>query len=57
LISLNPSGGDCVDCIPIAVSPIVSDDTFALAQERLDANKTHAPRRAITPSVVQGFVS
>jgi len=39
------------------VPPIVSDDTFALAQERLDANKTHAPRRTITPSVVQGLVS
>jgi hypothetical protein len=28
--------------ISIAVPPIVSDDTFALAQERLEANKTHA---------------
>jgi site-specific DNA recombinase len=45
------------DWIPIAVPPIVSDDTFALAQERLEANKTHAPRRTITPSVVQGLVS
>ena len=37
--------------------PIVSDDTFALAQERLEADETHAPRRTITPSVVQGLVS
>jgi len=45
------------DWIPIAVPPIVSDDTFALAQERLEANKTHAPRRTLTPSIVQGLVS
>jgi site-specific DNA recombinase len=31
--------------------------TFALAQERLEANKTHAPRRTVVPSVVQGLVS
>lgn len=30
---------------------------FALAQERLQANKTHAPRRTIVPSVVSGLVS
>jgi hypothetical protein len=29
----------------------------ALAQERLQANKIHAPRRTVTPSVVQGLVS
>jgi site-specific DNA recombinase len=29
----------------------------ALAQERLEANKTHAPRRTVVPSVVQGLVS
>ena len=45
------------DWITIAVPPIVSEETFALAQERLEANKTHAPRRTITPSVVQGLVS
>jgi site-specific DNA recombinase len=43
--------------ITIAVPPIVSEQTFALAQERLEANKTHAPRRTVTPSVVQGLVS
>jgi site-specific DNA recombinase len=31
--------------------------TFALAQERLEANKTRAPRRTVVPSVVQGLVS
>jgi site-specific DNA recombinase len=45
------------DWIIIAVPPIVSEETFALAQERLEANKTHAPRRTITPSVAQGLVS
>ena len=37
--------------------PIVREEIFALAQERLEANKTHAPRRTVTPSVVQGLVS
>jgi site-specific DNA recombinase len=45
------------DWITIAVPPIVGEETFALAQERLEANKTYAPRRTITPSVVQGLVS
>jgi site-specific DNA recombinase len=45
------------DWIKIAVPPIVSEETFALAQERLAANKIHARRRTITPSVVQGLVS
>src|SRR5262249_57691803 len=33
-----------------------TEETFALAAERLQANKDHAPRRTITPSVVQGLV-
>jgi site-specific DNA recombinase len=45
------------DWITIAVPPIVSEEAFALAQERLKTNKTHAPRRTVTPSVVQGLVS
>jgi site-specific DNA recombinase len=45
------------DWITIAVPAIVSEEIFALAQERLEANKTHAPRRTIKPSVVQGLVS
>src|SRR6516164_1151856 len=43
--------------IEIAVPPIVTEETFALAAERLQGNKDHAPRRTITPSVVQGLVS
>ena len=45
------------DWIAIAVPPIVSEEIFALAQERLQTNKTYAPRRTVTPSVVQGLVS
>ena len=45
------------DWIEIPVPAIVSEETFALAQQRLERNKTHAPRRTITPSVVQGLVS
>ena len=45
------------DWIEIPVPAIVSAETFALAAERLEKNKTHAPRRTITPSVVQGLVS
>jgi len=45
------------DWIAIAVPPIVSEDIFALAQERLRTNKLHAPRRTLTPSLVQGLVS
>src|SRR5215475_15989628 len=45
------------DWIEIPVPPIVTEETFALASERLQANKDHAPRRTITPGVVQGLVS
>ena len=43
--------------IEIPVPAIISEETFALAQERLAMNKLHAPRRTKTPSVVQGLVS
>jgi site-specific DNA recombinase len=43
--------------IEIPVPAIVSDETFALAEERLERNKIHAPRRTIMPSIVQGLVS
>jgi site-specific DNA recombinase len=43
--------------IAIPVPPIIDEQTFALAQERLAVNKTHAPRRTVVPSVVQGLVS
>ena len=43
--------------IEIPVPEIVSEETFALAQELLTANKTRAPRRTIEPSICQGLVS
>jgi site-specific DNA recombinase len=43
--------------IEIPVPPLVTEDVFALAQERLQENKIKSKRRTITPSVVQGLVS
>jgi site-specific DNA recombinase len=43
--------------IEIAVPAIVSEETFALAQELLQTNKDRSPRRTIAPSIVQGLVS
>ena len=45
------------DWIEIPIPPLVSEDTFALAAERLADNKRFAPRRTIEPSLVQGMVS
>src|SRR5712664_646896 len=45
------------DWIEIPVPAIVSETTFALAEERLQANKKQAPRRTIAPSILQGIVS
>jgi site-specific DNA recombinase len=42
--------------IAIAVPSIIDEPTFALAQERLQANKRGSPRRTVVPSVVQGLV-
>src|SRR5215471_12769836 len=43
--------------IEIPVPAIITEETFALAAERLQANKDRAPRRTVTPSVVQGLMS
>jgi site-specific DNA recombinase len=43
--------------ISIPVPAIISEESFALAEERLHANKVNAPRRTVTPSVVQGLVA
>src|SRR5450631_4379866 len=43
--------------IEIAVPVLIDEDTFARAQERLTQNKQLAPRRTVTPSIVQGLVS
>ena len=43
--------------IEIPITPLVSEDTFALAAERLADNKRFAARRTIEPSLVQGLVA
>jgi site-specific DNA recombinase len=43
--------------IEIAVPAVVSEETFALAEELLERNKRTAPRRTIEPSLLQGMVS
>jgi site-specific DNA recombinase len=42
--------------IEIPVPALISQDTFALAQELLERNKKYAPRRTIEPSILQGLV-
>lgn len=42
--------------IEIPVVPLVSEDTFAMAQELLKQNKKLASRRTIEPSLLQGIV-
>jgi site-specific DNA recombinase len=42
--------------IEIPVPALVSEETFALAQEKLLYNKQHGPRRTIEPSILQGLV-
>src|ERR1700736_4322443 len=45
------------DWIEIPVPALVSEDSFARAQELLHENKIRSRRRTITPSIVQGLVS
>lgn len=42
--------------IEIPVPPLVSEETFALAQEQLEKNKRHAPRRTIEPTLLQSML-
>ncbi len=42
--------------IAIPVPPLVSEETFALAQEQLEKNKRHAPRRTIEPTLLQSML-
>jgi site-specific DNA recombinase len=44
------------DWIEIPVPALVSEETFALAQEQLAQNKQHSPRRTIEPSLLQGML-
>jgi site-specific DNA recombinase len=45
------------DWIEIPVPALVSEESFARAQELLQENKMRSRRRTITPSIVQGLVS
>ena len=45
-----------LEWIEIAVPALVSDATFALAQEQLEKNKRHSPRRTVAPSLLQGML-
>jgi len=42
--------------IEIAVPALVSEQMFALAQEQLEKNKHHSPRRTIEPTLLQGIL-
>jgi site-specific DNA recombinase len=44
------------DWIEVPVPPLVSDETFALAQEQLQNNKHHSPRRTMEPTLLQGML-
>jgi len=38
------------------VPALVSDEMFALAQEQLEKNRRHSPRRTVEPSLLQGML-
>jgi site-specific DNA recombinase len=42
--------------IEITVPALISEETFALAQEQLEQNKRHSRRRTIQPSLLQGML-
>jgi site-specific DNA recombinase len=44
------------DWIEVPVPPLVTEETFALAQEKLEQNKHHSPRRTIEPTLLQGML-
>jgi site-specific DNA recombinase len=44
------------DWIEVPVPALVSEETFALAQEQLERNKHHSPRRTIEPTLLQGML-
>ena len=44
------------DWIEIPVPAIVREETFALAQERLEQNKRYSPRHTIEPTLLQGML-
>jgi hypothetical protein len=42
------------DWIKVPVPPLLSEEMFALAQEQLEQNKHHSPRRTIEATLLQG---
>jgi site-specific DNA recombinase len=46
----------CQDWIEIAVPALISREVFALAQEQLEKNKRHSPRRTLEPTLLQGML-
>ena len=57
----SPRSGAHQDCpreqwIEIPVPALVSEDLFELAQQRLQYNKKHSPRRTIEPTLLQGML-
>lgn len=42
--------------LEIEVPAIIDEDTFALAQDRLERNKRFSPRRTIEPTLLQGML-
>jgi site-specific DNA recombinase len=44
------------DWIEVPVPALVSEEMFALAQEQLEKNRNHSPRRTIEPTLLQGVL-
>src|SRR5947209_3022501 len=44
------------DWIEVPVPALVTEEMFALAQEQLEKNKRHSPRRTIEPTLLQGIL-
>jgi len=42
--------------IAVPVPALVDDEMFALAQEQLEQNKRHSPRRTVEPTLLQGIL-
>src|SRR5712671_6131779 len=42
--------------IEVPVPALVSEDRFALAQEQLEKNRRHSPRRTVEPTLLQGML-
>jgi site-specific DNA recombinase len=44
------------DWIEVPVPPLISEEIFALAQEQLQKNMHHSPRRTLEPTLLQGML-